>query len=83
MTILAAFLGGGVAHATGASSNNPAANAGQIQSQNKRQKMPHSQRKAAAVRLKHSYVQERENRLLTIAHAHRGYTGQGMAGGGK
>ena len=77
MTILVTLFGGGVVYAKNTS---PAI---QIQSQNARQKMPHSKRKEAAARLKGDYVQQRENQLLEIAHAHRGYTGQGQAGGGK
>jgi hypothetical protein len=78
VTILVSFFGGGVAYA-----NNALPASHQILSQNARQKMPHSKRKEAAARLKGDYVQQRENQLLEIAHAHRGYTGQGQAGGGK
>ena len=81
LIIFGAICGWGVAYAKNTSTHQPATNADQIQSQNTRHKMPHSQRKEAAARLKVAYVQDRENRLLTIAHAHRGYTGQGKEGG--
>lgn len=83
LIIFGTVCGWGVAYAKNTPTHKSAANADTIQSQNTRHKMPHSQRKKAAARLKVAYVQDRDNQLLTIAHAHRGYTGQGKEGGQK
>ncbi len=50
------------------------------QSANKRQKTAHSDRKAAAQRLKADFQLEHEQHLKEEASAHEGYTGLGKSG---
>ena len=76
MTILVTLFGGGVVYAKNTS---PAI---QIQSQNARQKMPHSKRKEAASRLKHSYKHNRLKQPNNFDKIHQEQNGQANAGGG-
>ena len=81
LTILVAFLGGGVANATGAPANKPSNIVDPVQSPNKRQQTRHSARKEAAKRLKLVHQQQHQQELKKWAKAHQGYTGHGQAGG--
>jgi hypothetical protein len=92
LAILAGLWGGGVAHAVSPNAsptaqNNPGASAqaprgpvDPVQSQNARQKMPLSQRKAAALRLRGVYQQQHHNNLMAFAQTQHGYNGQGQMG---
>jgi hypothetical protein len=81
LTILVAFLGGGIAHATAGPSNKAANIVDPIQSQHKRLQTRHSARKEAAKRLKVVHQQQHQHELQNWAKAHQGYTGHGKAGG--
>jgi hypothetical protein len=83
LTILFALSGGEAAHAQCASTKNPKCSGDSVQTQNKKQKMPHSHREAAAARLKVVHVKQRKQKLLNIAQAQHGYTGLGRIGGGQ
>ena len=82
LIIFSAILGMGLANAKShKSSNTEITNADQIQSQNKRHKMPHGNRKAAAVRLKQTHELQHQQKLLNSAQLEKGYTGHGQRGG--
>ena len=77
LTIFVALCGGGVAHAKGGTStHDQKTNAEQIQSQNKRHKLPHVDRKAAAVRLRDTHEQQRQQKLVDSANTGNGQRGQ-------
>ena len=81
LTIFVALCGGVVAHAKGnTSAHNQITNADQVKSQNKRHKLPHVDRKAAAVRLKQSHQQQHQQKLTGSARLKKGYTGNGQRG---
>ena len=82
LTFLIAFWGGSLALAKGVSSHTPMSDGNPIKTQNHRQKMPNSARKAAAARLRPVYQQKHQRHLNDIAHAHHGYTGHGRTRGG-
>jgi len=79
LIIFSAIWGGGVANAT---SSNQMTKAVQIQSQNKRHKMPQADRKAAALRLKQTYAIQQQQKLVKRALLKKGYTGHGQRGRG-
>ena len=81
LIIFGAVCGWGVAHAKGdTSTHDQITNADQIQSKNSRHKLPHADRKAAAVRLKQSHGQQHQQQLHDIARLEKGYTGNGQRG---
>ncbi len=82
LIIFSAIWGIGLTNATDhKSSLTEKTNADKIQSQNKRHKMPHIDRKAAAVRLKQSKVHQHQQQLADSAQLEKGYTGHGQRGG--
>ncbi len=82
LTFLIVLWGEGLAHAQSTSSNAPMSDGNPIKTQNQRQKMPNSARKAAAARLRPVYQQKHQKHLNDSAHAHHGYTGHGRTRGG-
>ncbi|MCX7102828.1 MAG: hypothetical protein NTX38_15440 [Methylobacter sp.] len=71
LTTLVASLCGGVAYARNGSNLPRATEAEQIKSQNTRHKTPHSDRKSAAMRLKMSYTQQRQERPNDFDKVHQ------------
>jgi len=83
LIICGAVCGMGVANATSNNSSNvQITSTDQIKSQNKRHKMPHANRKAAAIRLKQSRVLKHQQILVSSARLKKGYTGHGQRGRG-
>lgn len=89
LTILIAFLGGGLAHAKSSGRLNDTAKTeqsiteegDQIPSKNSRQKTPNSTRKAAALRLKAEYQQQKAVEIANDREEH--VRGQNQQGGAK
>ncbi len=81
LIIFGAACGWGVAHAESkTSTHDQKTNAEQVKSQNKRQKLPHADRKEAAVRLKATHKQQHQQKLVESAQLEKGYTGNGQRG---
>ncbi|UOA07308.1 hypothetical protein [Methylobacter sp. S3L5C] len=81
LIIFGVIWGWGVAYAKGDNSTpDQINNSDQIQSRNSRHKMPHSDRKASAVRLRQSHGQQHQQQLQGIAKLEIGYTGNGQRG---
>jgi len=77
LIIFGAVCGWGVAYAKDdTSTNDQKTNAEQVQSQNKRHKLPHVDRKAAAVRLRDTHEQQRQQKLVDSANTGNGQRGQ-------
>jgi hypothetical protein len=77
LTIFVALCGGGVAYAeSDTSTNDQITNADKIQSQNSRHKLPHVDRKAAAVRLRDAHELQRQQKLVDSANTGNGQRGQ-------
>jgi hypothetical protein len=70
LTMLVALWGGGAAYAEDTSTDKPETKAEQIQSQNTRHRMPHSERRAAAARLKVANQGARDNEMARQVREH-------------
>lgn len=79
LTMLLMIISVGVSYAKSSGTKIPSKNFDPVQTQNKRHKTPHTDRKMAAKHLRTEHQQELNAKLQKWTHEHQGYSGRGHA----